>query len=113
MENKESESKQEDKQIEHNCIFSKEKVNLGHQPEIDYVKALCVFLIVLQHIYQNFTSDSSEFIFMIMYVLSNSITPATALMLLMGIGMKYLRRNLLRVYYQFNIFLDNTIFEAS
>jgi len=98
MENKESESKQEDKQIEHNCIFSKEKVNLGHQPEIDYVKALCVFLIVLQHIYQNFTSDSSEFIFMIMYVLSNSITPATALMLLMGIGMKYSRHHEIKYY---------------
>ena len=59
MENNESEIKQKNKKIENNCIFSKEKVNIGHQPEIDYVKALCVFLIVMQHIYQNFTSDSS------------------------------------------------------
>ena len=99
MENKkESGSNQEDKQIEHNCIFSKEKVNLGHQPEIDYVKALCVFLIVIQHIYQNYTSDSSELIFMIIYILSNTITPATSLMFLMGIGMKYSRHHEIKYY---------------
>ena len=44
MKDKDSNSKQLETKIDNNHIFSKENVNLGYQPEFDYLKALSVFL---------------------------------------------------------------------
>ena len=92
---KNSESKEKHEIINHDYILSQENVNMGHQPELDYIKALCILLIVTQHIYENFSYDSY---YMIIYILSCTITPATTLMLLMGIGMKYTRHNEIKNY---------------
>ena len=39
-------------------IFSKEKVNIGHQPEFDYFKTLLVVIMILLHFYEDFSKDS-------------------------------------------------------
>ena len=87
MTEKESESKS--KTIDKNCIFVKEIINTGHQPEFDYLKSLGVFLIITTHIYLNY---SYGILYKIVYYLATIITPGS-LMLLMGIGMKYSRHN--------------------
>ena len=86
---KESKSKQQSeiKEINHTGIFSKEKVNMGHQCEIDYLKALGVFLMVKTHYYDEFSPGYfSEIIYFLSFILG-----AAGFMLLMGIGMQYSR----------------------
>ena len=91
MSEKEKESKSnqqsEIKEINHTGIFSKEKVNMGHQCEIDYLKALGVFLMVETHYYDEFSPGYfSEIIYFLSFILG-----AAGFMLLMGIGMQYSR----------------------
>ena len=95
MKDKESEVKQINSNIDNNCIFSKENVNLGHQPEFDYVKALCVFLTIITHVYLNYSLGC---IWKIIYFFDNIFTAGT-FMLLMGIGMKYSRHQEPKKYF--------------
>ena len=86
---KESNSNQQSeiKEIKHIGIFSKEKVNMGHQCEIDYLKALGVFLMVETHYFDEFSPGYfSEIIYFLSFILG-----AAGFMLLMGIGMQYSR----------------------
>ena len=56
MEKKEIGSDKKDSNcLEHKTIFSKEKINLGRQPEVDYLKALGIFLMVSTHVYDNYS----------------------------------------------------------
>jgi len=87
MKDKESESKQNETKIDRNCIFSKENVNTGHQPEIDVFKAYCIFLIVIVHVYINFSYG----ILLEMLLITLNIISGNTLMFLMGLGMKYSR----------------------
>ena len=89
MAEKESESKQKEKTIDKNCIFAKEIINAGHQPEFDYLKTLGVFLITIGHIYLEY---SHGILFTIVYYFVTVLT-AGALMILMGIGMRYSRHH--------------------
>ena len=89
MANKESESKKQEANIDHNCIFSKENVNTGRQPEFDYYKTLNIFLMTLSHVVENF---SKGYFNKVMDFLS-IIFGAAGFMLLMGIGMKYSRHH--------------------
>ena len=73
--------------ITNKSIFSKDNVNTGHQPELNYLKAFMIILMTTQHIHENYSRDSSSII--IDYL--NSVTGAPGFMLLMGIGMKYSR----------------------
>ncbi len=87
--NNNSESKQNERKVEHNYIFSKANVNMGHQPEFDYLKTLDIFLMILLHVYDNY---SKGYIYHIIDFLS-FICGAAGLMFLMGIGMKYSRHH--------------------
>ena len=89
MLDKESESKEKKEKIDSKCIFSKENVNTGHQPELDFFKAYCIFLIVIVHMYVNFTFG----ILIAPLLLTLNIISANTLMFLMGLGMKYSRHN--------------------
>ena len=71
----------------HNCIFSNEKANMGHQAEFDYFKAFLIFIMVFVHFYENFSRDNISLIVEII----GFILGAGGFMLLMGIGMKYSR----------------------
>jgi hypothetical protein len=89
MTEKESESKLKEIKVDKNCIFAKENINMGHQPEFDYLKTLGVFLITISHIYLNYSHGILyDNVFYIVTILT-----AGALMILMGIGMKYSRHH--------------------
>ncbi len=89
MKDKDSNSKQLETKIDNNHIFSKENVNLGYQPEFDYLKALSVFLIVITHIYLSYSYGC---LFILLFILLSIITASTP-MFMMGIGMKYSRHH--------------------
>ena len=89
MTEKESESKLKEIKVDKNCIFAKENINMGHQPEFDYLKTLGVFLITIAHIYLNY---SHGILYDNVFYLVTILT-AGALMILMGIGMKYSRHH--------------------
>ena len=89
MEDKKSELIKKMKKIDKTCIFSKEKINISHQPEFDYLKTLGVFSICVSHVYMTFSEGCLRlFVDFLRFIL----TPG-ALMLLMGIGMKYTRHH--------------------
>ena len=80
-------SKKEQEIIDHNYIFSKENVNMGHQPEFDYLKSISCVLMIITHVYLEY---SMGILYYIMIILCNMFS-ANSFMILMGIGMKYSR----------------------
>lgn len=89
MENKGTESKQKAEKIANNCAFSKENVNMGRQPEFDYIKTLIIFIMIFQHVYENYSRDClSDMIDFLGFIFG-----ADVFMTLMGIGMKYSRNH--------------------
>ena len=101
MEDKNTKLKQKSTKIENNCIFSEENVNTGHQPEIDYLKTLDVFLIVFSHVYEEF----SKGILIDIIVVLVWIVKAGSPMLVMGMGMKYSRHHEAKNYISRGIIL--------
>ena len=94
MEDKRSESKKKDSKIDSSAIFSKEDVNINHQPEFDYFKTLGVFEMAVDHVYIAFNDGHmAKFVVNLAVILS-----AAGLMILMGIGMKYSRHQNLKYY---------------
>ena len=67
--------------------FSKEAVNCGRQPELDCRKALCIFLMVSVHAYEN-CAETPGGIFDAFRV-GETLTGAATFMLCMGMGMRY------------------------
>ena len=94
MKDKDSESKKSEEKIDPNCIFAKENVNIGHQPEFDYLKTLGVYEILIYHIYLAF---SYGYLFTLLKNIA-VILSAGCLMFLMGVGMKYSRHRELKDY---------------
>ena len=92
MAEKKSKSDKEKEKIKNNCIFSKDEVNTGHQPEIDYLKTLLVFLMGICHVYSYFSVGIlGPFAYFISFFLG-----AGGCMLLMGIAMNYSRHKELK-----------------
>ena len=89
MTNKESKEKKKEIKIDDNCIFSNENVNLGHQPEFDYVKAVSILCMTLDH---TFIHYNGGYLFTAVEFVTNYLS-AGSFMLLMGIGMKYTRNH--------------------
>ena len=114
MENKKNESNQKDsKEVDNISIFSKEKINTGHQNEVDYLKTLGVFLMVTSHVYDSYSvgypNDIIEFL--------SFILGAAGFMFLMGLSTHYSRHQspksyiaralgLITIGQLFNIFRD-------
>lgn len=95
MEKKEIGSDKKDSNcLEHKTIFSKEKINLGRQPEVDYLKALGIFLMVSTHVYDNY---SKGYLHKIIYFLA-FILGAAGFMLLMGLSTQYSRSHTPKKY---------------
>jgi hypothetical protein len=84
---KDSESKNKKEKTDNICIFSKENVNMGHQPEIEYLKALSLNLMVLSHLNVGY---SLSYIYKKLEFME-TILSASSFMFLMGMGMKYSR----------------------
>ena len=82
-------SKQKEAENTHKSIFSKENVNMGRQPELDYYKAVLIIIMVLVHFYENNSRDI--FSFSVEFV--GFLSGAPGFMFLMGIGLKYSRHH--------------------
>ena len=73
-------------------FFSNEDVNTGRQYEFDYVKALCIFVMVVMHTYIEFCPDLAQNPGSISYfvnVVLCTIFGASTFMVCMGIGFCY------------------------
>ena len=91
---KDSESKNKKENIENDSIFSKENVNTGHQPEIDYLKALSICIMILSHLNVGYTAS---YLYLKLEIIE-IILSHSCFMFLMGIGMKYTRHQELKYY---------------
>ena len=101
MKDKDSESKQRKEKINHDCIFAKENINMGRQPEFDYYKTLLICTLILCHIYINF---SPGYLFIL---IKNIVTilSAGSFMFQMGVGMKYSRHHEIKDYFSRGVLL--------
>jgi hypothetical protein len=91
---KDSESKNKKEIAENDSIFSKENVNTGHQPEIDYVKALSICIMILSHLNVGYTAS---YLYLKLEIIE-IILSHSCFIFLMGIGMKYTRHQELKYY---------------
>ena len=91
---KDSESKNKKEITENDSIFSKENVNTGHQPEIDYLKALSICIMILSHLNVGYTAS---YLYLKLEIIE-IILSHSCFMFLMGIGMKYTRHQELKYY---------------
>ena len=91
---KDSESKNKKEIAENDSIFSKENVNTGHQPEIDYLKALSICIMILSHLNVGYTVS---YLYLKLEIIE-IILSHSCFMFLMGIGMKYTRHQELKYY---------------
>ena len=87
MESKEFKSKRKEQKITNTCIFSKEIINTGRQPEFDYFKTLLIIIMILLHFYYDYSRDD----FFLTIDIAGFFLGAPGFMFLMGIGMKYSR----------------------
>ena len=94
MKGKDSESKKSEEKIDPNCIFAKENINMGRQPEFDYYKALLLWILIIYHIYLGFLPGY------LFTLLKNIVVilSAASFMFQMGVGMKYSRHHELKDY---------------
>ena len=89
MDDKKSKLVEKKKNNTDDSIFSKENINMLHQPEFDYLKTLGIFLIAHVHVYDNYSYGYfQEFIDFIGFIVG-----AGGFMILMGLGMKYSRHH--------------------
>lgn len=73
-------------------IFSKEDVNNGRQYEFDYVKALCILIMVVMHTYIEFCEEAVERSGTLSYFITIALCTifgASTFMVCMGIGFCY------------------------
>ena len=103
MEYKKFELKPNEEKTEENDIFSKEKVNIGRQPEVDYLKAFLIFLMVNDHVYYHYSLGSFNFFKIMAFIIF--VSGAGGFMLSMGIGMKYSRHHEPKNYFSRGIIL--------
>ena len=76
--------------------YAREKVNMDRQPEIDCLKALCIFLMIIVHAYEN-CAEEPGWIFAI-FRLGETLTGAASFMICMGLGMVYSKSLSPRMY---------------
>ena len=89
MKEKDSESKIKDDKTDNTFIFSNENVNIGRQPEFDYLKTLAIIIMIVSHL--NF-GYAECYIYQALEDLE-SLLSASTFMFLMGMGMKYSRHH--------------------
>ena len=69
--------------------LSKDRINKGRQPEVDCLKALAIFLMLIVHAYEN-NSEELGVVFDIFHI-GMTLTGAAVFMACMGLGMRYSR----------------------
>ena len=80
-------------------IFSKEEVNTGRQPEVDFMKAYCIIMMMITHtiddLFIGYESNLPSFV--INNVLAQSVG-AHAFMISMGVGMVFTKKSSPKLY---------------
>ena len=80
-------------------IFSKEEVNTGRQPEVDFMKAYCIIMMMITHtiddLFIGYESNLPSYV--INDVLAQSVG-AHAFMISMGIGMVFTKKSTPKLY---------------
>jgi hypothetical protein len=71
--------------------FASDKVNVGRQPEIDFLKAFCILCMIVLHIYEDCVSEPNGILYELLEKIC-SFTGAATFMICMGIGMCYSRQ---------------------
>lgn len=71
--------------------FSKDKVNKGRQPELDWLKAFCIVCMIVLHIFEDCVEKQSGILYYTLDYIC-TFTGAAAFMICMGVGMCYSRR---------------------
>lgn len=79
--------------------FSKENVNLGRQPEIDALRALTIFFMLIVHAFES-CADSLDNAVYVAFHFMELLTGAATFMFCMGMGMRFGRAQSPRSYLQ-------------
>ncbi len=77
--------------------FSNDGVNLGRQTEVDCLRALTVFLMLIVHAYENCAESLDNVIFQAFHFME-ALTGAATFMMCMGFGMRYSRSRSPKAY---------------
>ena len=70
-------------------FLSDHAVNKGRQPEVDWLKAFCIFFMIFLHVFEECAEDTTSVYHFITII--ECLTGAGAFMLCMGIGARYSR----------------------
>ena len=72
-------------------FFSEEKVNKGRQPELDWLKAVCILMMIMLHVYDDCANEPGGLIYSF-FDYACTFLGAGAFMICMGVGMRYSRK---------------------
>lgn len=72
-------------------FFTKEKVNKGRQPELDWLKAFCIVCMIFLHIYEDCAAEPAGLFYEFLEY-ACIFTGAAGFMICMGVGMRYSRK---------------------
>ena len=73
------------------AYFANEKVNIGRQPEVDFLKAFCIVCMIVLHFLEDCVAEPSGLLYEALEKIC-TFTGAAAFMICMGIGMCYSRQ---------------------
>jgi len=85
MEDKETRAEKKGAKMEKEHLFSKENVNMGHQPEFDYYRTFITIFIIIFHVYSYF--NVGYFGYLVYSIIQTLGAPGCQIQT--GIGMKY------------------------
>ena len=85
MEDKETRAEKKEAKMEKEHLFSKENVNMGHQPEFDYYRTFITIFIIIVHVYSYF--NVGYFGYLVYSIIQTLGAPGCQIQT--GIGMKY------------------------
>lgn len=77
--------------------FAKERVNEGRQPELDWLKAICIVGMIFLHIYEDCAQEQTG-VFYNALNYACIFSGAACFMICMGVGMRYSRKQSARDY---------------
>ena len=77
--------------------FAKESVNKGRQPELDWLKAVCILMMIMLHVYDDCGSEPGGPLYGF-FDYACTFLGAAAFMICMGVGMRYSRKQNAKSY---------------
>ena len=72
-------------------FFSEDNVNKGRQPELDWLKAVCILMMIMLHVYDDCAAEPGGLLYSF-FDYACTFLGAGAFMICMGVGMRYSRK---------------------